>query len=289
MYHANLAVTMAAWFLKPRPATVWGIRGSLHDRAAFKRATRMLIRVGAWLSCCPDAIVFNSSAGAKMHRAAGYRIGRGVTISNGFDPGAWNASAAVRREVRSELGIGPEEPVVGSVGRYHHAKGSDLLFTMASRLRRSIDGVHIICVGRGMDPGNPQLPDSARLPRMHLLGNRDDVPRLLPALDVFVNPSRTEGFPNAVAEAMLSGLPCVATDVGDTRAILGDTGSVVPAADPLALAEAVLGWLRRTPEQRQHAGALARQRIVERYSQQRCTSSYEALYRRLAKAASGVS
>ena len=281
MYHANLAVTGSIWRLRCRPATIWGIRGSLHDPAIFRPRTRAFIRLGAWLSRRPDAIVFNSETGARMHAESGFCIEHSLTIPNGFCPAAYAGSAEDRDEVRRELGIGPDDPVIGTVGRYHHAKGSDLLLPLADRVARSVPGLHVLCVGRGMEASNLQLQVAYSGPRVHLLGDRDDVPRLLAAMDVFVNPSRTEGFPNVIAEAMLSRLPCVATDVGDTRSIVGDTGSVVMAGDLNGLADAVVRVLQYSCAERAAVGSAARERIVERYSQADCTSKYEALYARL--------
>jgi len=282
MYHANLAVSAVAMRLGGETKTIWGIRGSLHDRASFRPTTRFLIRVGGALSKLPDAIVFNSDKGARMHQEIGYRADCIVTIPNGFDARPFDGDNSYRDLIREQYCIGSNDVLVGSVGRFHYAKGSDLFVRMAGRVAKLVPRAHFLCVGRGMTAENSCLKDlivSAGIEhRFHLAGDRDDIPQLLSAMDVFVNPSRTEGFPNALAEAMLAGLPCVATDVGDTRKILTDSGSVIASGDISGLAKAVVEWSESSAEQRYAAGNVGRERIVRDYSLERCTERYLDLY-----------
>ena len=97
-------------------------------------------------------------------------------------------------------------------------------------------------------------------------------------MDVFVSASRSEGFPNALAEAMLAELPCVATEVGDTALVLDDCGTLAPVGDHMALGRAVAACLTKTAEEREEMGRRARQRVVDCFSMQRCVDAYERLY-----------
>ena len=114
--------------------------------------------------------------------------------------------------------------------------------------------------------------------RFHLLGPRDDVPRLLAALDILASSSYSEGFPNVIVEAMACGVPCAVSDVGDSRALVGDTGAVVPPGDAPALAEALGRLLDAGAGGRAALGAAARQRVEETYSLPRVAGRYESLY-----------
>jgi glycosyltransferase involved in cell wall biosynthesis len=118
-----------------------------------------------------------------------------------------------------------------------------------------------------------------------LLGERHDVPALAQALDLHVLPSLTEGFPNVVAETMLSSTPNVATDVGDAGLIVGDTGWIVAPGEPGQLAEAIArahrdwsgssaNWCER--------GLAARQRVVDNFSLGRMVGRYERVWERAA-------
>src|SRR6185436_19158853 len=108
---------------------------------------------------------------------------------------------------------------------------------------RSTPDAHAVLVGRGADPSNAILRTEMRAlgldGRVHLLGERLDLPAIVPGLDACVLPSLYgEGFPNVVAEAMACAIPCVVTEVGDAGQIVGDTGFVVQPADLPALTAA---------------------------------------------------
>src|SRR5207253_3772281 len=118
--------------------------------------------------------------------------------------------------------------------------------------------------------------------RLHLIGPRRDVPRLMAALDLAVSSSAYgEGFPNVLAEAMATGVPCVTTDVGDSSLIVGATGDVVPPRDPDALAAAMLRVIQQDPEARLARGRAARARIVEQFDLPVAVRRYESLYQSL--------
>jgi glycosyltransferase involved in cell wall biosynthesis len=98
-------------------------------------------------------------------------------------------------------------------------------------------------------------------------------------LDCLVSSSTTEGFPNVIGEAMASGVPCVATDVGDSGLIVGDTGSIVAVADASAMADAILALSSATTEDMAIRVARCRARILENFSLDRMVSDYVAFYR----------
>ena len=122
------------------------------------------------------------------------------------------------------------------------------------------------------------LEQSGIRQNFHLLGRRQDIPRLTAALDLATSSSCGEGFPNVVGEAMACGIPCVVTDVGDSALIVGKTGKVVPPHDPEALASAWKELLRLTPQVRQKLGNAARKRVETEYSLAAAARRYEALW-----------
>jgi glycosyltransferase involved in cell wall biosynthesis len=115
-----------------------------------------------------------------------------------------------------------------------------------------------------------------------LPGERDDIPDILRGLDCFVLPSLAEGISNTILEAMACGLPVVATDVGGNRELLepGVTGELVPAADPAALAEAILGYAA-DPLRARQAGRAGRELVERCFSMDSMTRAYRNLYDRL--------
>jgi glycosyltransferase involved in cell wall biosynthesis len=206
-----------------------------------------------------------------------------VVIPNGFDPAAWKPQRST--ELRRGLGLIDAHLVIGCVGRFNVAKDQGNFIAAAARIAAQREDCRFMLVGRGVEPGNTELIQwieaTGHAGRFLLLGERADVAACLGAMDVFVLPSRSEGFPNALGEAMAMGLPCVSTDVGDAAILLGDTGSVVAPRDPGALAEAALALAARPPEQRRQLGQRARERVLARFSLQQTSERFAALYRQV--------
>jgi glycosyltransferase involved in cell wall biosynthesis len=118
--------------------------------------------------------------------------------------------------------------------------------------------------------------------RCHLLGRRQDVPRITAALDVACSSSSYgEAWPLTIGEAMACGVPCVVTDVGDSALIVGETGRVVPPKSPEALANAWEEILTLDPHERARLGMTARRRIEDRFDLSDAVAHYERLYAEL--------
>lgn len=115
--------------------------------------------------------------------------------------------------------------------------------------------------------------------RVQLLDRRDDIPRLLSAIDVVALPSAWgEGFPNALGEAAAAGVPCVATDIGDSARVIGDNGKIVRPRDPEALAAALIDILALDPAQRQALGTSERQHIASNFERDAIAGRFSNLH-----------
>lgn len=286
MYHANLVTSLAMSGL--RTPVIWGIHHSLSDLASEKRKTRVVIRANAWLSRSPMRIRYVSTLAAKQHAQFGFSSRRALVIPNGYDTDKLVPDPAARAQVRRELGIDPDALVIGMVARVHPTKDHGNFLEAAARFLTEHPGTVFVLVGEGASDRNPPLRASIeRLglqPHVRLCGKRDDIPALDAAFDIATLSSRGEAFPNAVAEAMACGTPCVATDVGDAALIIGKTGVVVPPRDAAALSR---GWARLAslaqPE-RQALGLRARQRIIECFARKTIARRFVELYRELVTA-----
>jgi len=243
MYHADLLGGVVARLAGVR-ALAWGIRNSGADLRHGSRSARavawLCARLSRWV---PGVIIACADEAARRHREWGYDGDRLLVIPNGYDMAVWHPDAQARRQLRSEWGVPDDAPLIGSVARWNPLKDHDNLLRAFSLALQRQPGLRCVLAGPDMDAGNAAL---AALLRQHgvseqvlLLGRREDVPRILAALDVYVLSSRAEGFPNVVAEAMATGLPCVVTDVGDAARIVGDGGWVVPSRHPQALSAAL--------------------------------------------------
>lgn len=271
--------------LVQRTPVAWGIRCSRIDPS--KKQTLRLMRLSARISpVIPDRIFVNSEAGRVYHVSHGYAADKMCVIPNGFDTERYRPDAQTREAARAELGLLPDEPVVGIVARFDPHKDHATFFRAAGILHRSLSSARFLVVGREL-AGNPAVErwvDEAGIREQCIFtGQRGDAERLDNAMDVATLTSVAEGFPNAIGEAMACGVPCVATNAGDSAILIGDPARVVPVGDAEGLAQRWEALLRASPEARAQIGAAARDRIVERFSVEALTTRYEREWEALAQ------
>jgi glycosyltransferase involved in cell wall biosynthesis len=274
MYHGDLAALVALVLSGRRRQTrlVWSIRCSAMDWRDYGPGLALVVKACALLSGAPDVVTANSAAGLKSHLALGYRPRRAEVVANGIDVDEFRPDAIARRAVRSELGIPDDATVLAHVARVDAMKDHASFLTAMAAL----PDLSALLVGAGTE----NLPAARNVLR---LGRRHDVARLFAAADFVVSSSRFgEGFSNVLAEGMACGLPAVATDVGDAKLIVGDTGLVMPPESPEALAAAIRTLAAESATARAERGGKARARIVENFTMTRATQRYVDLYGSLA-------
>lgn len=285
MYRANLLAGLAARLARV-PHVIWGIRVSeLTTDMGVSRATIRLQALGARLSrSLPNRIVYVAQSARDRHERLGYSADRGVVIPNGYRVPA----KLPRDRLRSELRLPADALIVGTAGRFQPQKGFQALVEVGSMLAARDSRLHFVLAGKGVSPDNQELLGWVRAGGMagnfHLLGERTEMSALLAGMDVFCLNSIGEGFPNVVAEAMSVGVPCIVTDVGDSAYLVGDSGIVIPARDPQALARALTIMAGATPEVRRSYGDRGRERINACFAMESVATDYAELYRDLAGA-----
>ena len=281
-YHVNL-LGVVAGKLAGVPHIVWNIRCSNIEFDHYRRLTQWTVSLGARFSSFVDAIIFNSVAGKNVHRAWGYHNAKTMVIPNGISLDEFKPDYSARSSVRDELGLGRDMILIGLIARYHPMKDHAGFLNAAALLCRREPLVHFLLAGEGVDPNNSELSrlvyEKGLQGRIHLLGRRRDIARLTAALDIATSSSVSgEGFSNALGEAMACGVPCVATDVGDTADIVGDTGVVVPPRSPSALARGLSDMVDLGFQGRNALGQRARQRVEEKFSIPTMVEAYKSLY-----------
>lgn len=193
-------------------------------------------------------------------------------VYTGIEPGRFAPDVDARRVTRQELGWTEEEVVVGTIGRLMPDKGLMFLLDAAAAIVGTFPRVHFLIVGEG--PQRAELERRIRglnlADRVRLTGFREDVPRLLQTMDVFVLASLAEALPIALLEAMAAARPVVATDVGGVREAVvdGETGFIVPPRDAEALARATLSLLCDA-ERRRAMGERGRARVASTFTLER--------------------
>jgi glycosyltransferase involved in cell wall biosynthesis len=286
MYHGNLAATLAA-----RASNVrwhgWNVRCSPSPLLEKKWGTRSAVNLGAKLSPVADWIVYNSERGEAAHRERGFVSERALVIPNGFDCEALTPDALLRSTLRASADISDDHLVVGTLARWHPQKDYPSFIRCAAEVARRFPQARFVGIGHEVDWNNSDLRNQidglGLRDRFRLLSEVPDAGRHSAMFDVNVLASAFgEGFPNAIAEGMACGVPCVGTDVGDTAPIIGTTGRVVPPSDSRALATAICELLALSKEERARLGAAARARIVNDFSMQRNVAAYAKLFRSVA-------
>lgn len=270
----NLVAALLAPLL-PRTRLVWSLRTWL-DGAGPGLSARLCHWAEARLARVPDAVAVNSAAGRNAALARGFPGERHVVIPNGIDTLRFCPDRAAGAALRREWGGGEGNRLVGLAARLDPVKDHEAFLRASAQVARAESGVRFVCVGAGPLAGSlrARTRDLGLEDRLVWAGERADMPAVYNALDVCCLASRSEGFPNVLAEAMACGLPCVSTDAWDAAEIVGDAGLVVPKRDPGALAHALIRMLREPGR-----GEAARARILERYGLERLAERTTALLR----------
>lgn len=282
MYHGNIAALLLRNTLARQARLVWNVRHSVYDIADEKLGTRAMIRLGARWSRSVDAIVFNSAVSRAQHVCLGYGRERTQVVPNGFDVNAVRHREALRCTWRTRFNWQDRNVVIGMIARAHPVKDHVTLIHALRELRVEHPALRAVFVGRDVDtPGGAigrLIAEAGLGDVIQLVQETRDISGVLSALDIFCLSSRGEGFPNVLGEAMCHGLPCVASDVGGVRELLGDVGVIVRPGDAKQLASELSRLTSMSVDARKAMGSAARQRVVEKFSLGVSVKKFEAIW-----------
>jgi glycosyltransferase involved in cell wall biosynthesis len=267
IFHANLPALSSCQYPLLAAISVRGTKTVAVEQLPLARHSSMGLMLKRFVSRWLDAhVAVGEKAAREIERIARLRPGSLSVVHNGVP------DVQIRKRPRPASG-----PVIGSIARFERQKGLDVLISALPRLPEAT----LVLVGGG--PERASLEALARslgvLERVRLVDWTADARDYLGSLDVFVLPSRFEGFPLATVEAMLAELPVVVTDVGsNTEAVVdGENGLVVPADDVASLAKAVRTILADTAR-RQAMGKKGRARALAHFTDRAMANAFEALY-----------
>jgi glycosyltransferase involved in cell wall biosynthesis len=285
MYHGNIAASFSRLVLPRSVPIIWNIRQSLGTLSDERPLTRFVILLGAVMSPSTKGIVYNSRSAVAQHEKIGYRKNRTIFIPNGFDREIYSADLGRRAKVESSEGgnLRKGRFVIGHAARFHPKKGHDVLFTALKQVLDQGWDVQLVAVGRSVEASNRMLrrtiPQDIDEERYQLSGEEEDMAQFYSKLDLFVSSSKWgEGFPNVIAEAMMNGIVCVGTDVGESKSLIGNTGIVVPPNDSKALAEGIISVFQVGAERRSGMGMRAAKRISSEFGIAKIGHQYLNLY-----------
>jgi len=282
MYHADLLGGLAARLAGVK-AIGWGIHNSNLDADKTKLSTRAIVRLCAFFSPWLPRLILSCSEQARLiHIEKGYAAEKMVVVPNGFDLMRFKPDNTARHSVRKELGLMQDVLLVGLIGRFDLQKNHAGFFRAAGYLLEKMPSVRFLLAGKDIASANSSLlqmaKDAGVLENCHFLGLRDDMPRLMAALDVLASSSDGEAFPNVLGEAMACGVPCAVTDAGDSVVIVGDVGRSVAVGDMRGLAVAMQELLCLSPEEKQSLREKIRHRVLSHYEISQVVRDYEDFY-----------
>lgn len=205
-----------------------------------------------------------------------------ISLGNSIDFEKFDRVQISGEQARENIGLNARSFVFGTVGRLVPTKGNSYLIEAFIKVKKQISSAEMIFIGDGRlrNELQQQAVNSSYTDSIHFLGNRDNVPKLLKAMDVFVLSSIAEGMPRSLLEAMAAGVSCVATDVGGVREIIvgEEFGLVVPSKDPQALAKAMTAFAQMDKSKRDNMAERARQRVENTYCHKVLTEKLQNIY-----------
>jgi glycosyltransferase involved in cell wall biosynthesis len=278
MYHADLLGGFIGRVARIKKI-FWGVRNT--DVPIGSKATYFLAKLCGLLSnVLPNRIIAVADSAVSSHVKLGYSLDQFTVIPNGYEiPLSMNTELSIRN-VKLSLGVDDKVKLVGILGRYHQDKGQDIFLDIIEGI--NANNVKYLLIGRGCDSANEQLTTSLKqkglCKEVILVGATDNPLEYLQALDVFCLPSRTEGFPNALAEAILMGTRAIAFDVGDAQKLACSTVSFIPAGDKLAFKSKLIAALQSVQEFSAEDLDASREFVVANYSIKSISDRYLRYY-----------
>ena len=287
MYHADLIGGLASR-LAHGPVIIWSIYSSNLLPSNTNLLTKLIVlgcaKLSSWI---PDCIQYDSYQGKSYHGTIGFRESYSLVIPNGVDLREFKPDQQARQEIRREIGVTPETPIIGLIARFDPIKNHEGFIEAASHLHCHMPDVHFLMAGQSVDWTNPILKNTIEKYNLtnvfHLLGHRIDIPRITAALDLACLSSFSESFGIVLIEAMACSVPCVSTDCGEQALILGNKDWIIPIGDMEGLAAKWLAFFTLSENERRLIGEAGRARVMSQFELSAVVKQYENMYLNLVK------
>jgi len=285
--------------VRPHIVQTWLFAGNSYGRVAAREARVPVIvasercvdlwkagwqfAIDRFLCRWTDAVVVNSPAVRDFYVQHGLPAEKFAVIPNAVELPPEKPLCS-REELLKELGLPNDTKLLAVIGRLWPQKRIEDAIWAADLLKVIRDDVHLLVIGDGPERDRLlRFRDQVEITdRVHFLGHREDVPRILPHIDVLWSTSGYEGQSNAILEGMAYGRPIVATDIPGTRDMIvpGKTGFLFPVGDRAALAR-LTQQLLENPDLAKAIGRAARQFVAQHFSLEKMVAQFQDLYERL--------
>ena len=258
---------------------IWNIRYSKIQIGKAKLTTILIIKILAKLSYfLPKSIIIVSKKAKKIYHKEGYDKTKLKFIPNGYDLSILKESKIKKFKFEKQIKIKKQVPRIGYVARYDPLKDHANLINALSYIKSQNIIFFCVLVGSNINKNKFLNKEIKRLKLndcVKLMGPTKNVSKIMNWLNIHIQSSISEGFPNVVAEAMALKTPCVVTDVGDSSYIVGNTGWVVPPDNSIKLANAIIKAIKEIKTKKWNKRCdRARTRIKEKFSVSKMIDNY---------------
>lgn len=261
MYHANAISAFACLLSRKNVDLFWGVRHSLDDYQGEKISTKLAIQIGKCLNFIPKKVIHCSRKSQLQHEIFGYN----AVIKSVYIPNGYHFKELIKRDFSCS------KVIIGAAGRFHKAKDYKTLFLAAKSLKYRKLSFELRICGRNMLASNEELKSiilesGLSLTDVTLLGEVTDMVSFYSGIDIFVLSSKTEGFPNVLAEAAAQGCAVFSTDVGDAPYIINNSDHVVAICDAEDLSKRIYDFTRKSIEDKQQIAAATTDHVRKNFS-----------------------
>ena len=273
MYHSALITSIwKSFFLKKDIPLVWAIRCSNMDTKYYSYRLKTTIYGCKLISRYPNKIIYNSMTGARIHEELGFSQKGKKVIFNGIDTKRFKPRLNIREKLRKKYNIPKTSLVAVHVARVDPMKDHQTLFKAFKLTAEKIKNFYLVLIGKG-------TKEISCLPsKVIALGAIEDVSSLYNIADISVSSSSFgEGFSNVIAESMACGLIPVATDVGDAKNIIGESGFIVNPNSANELSNIFFKIYKLDKDRRKEIKLSSRKRIIKNFSVNLMKNSYKKL------------
>tara|TARA_X000000368_G_scaffold413273_1_gene401054 strand:- start:1 stop:1140 length:1140 start_codon:yes stop_codon:yes gene_type:complete len=287
LVHADFIGSIAAR-LAGIKKILWNVRYSNIQIDKSKLTTILIIKILAKLSyIIPEIIVIVSKKAKKIYESKGYDKRKLKFIPNGYDLSILKVGKSQKINFQKKTKIKKQTPLIGYVARYDPLKDHQNLLNALSLIRLKGKDFFCILVGSNINKNKILINKIKKLKLdnyISLLGPVNNVSKIMNLIDIHVQSSASEGFPNVVAEAMAHKTPCVVTNVGDSSYIVGQTGWVVPSNNPVKLAKSIETAFKEMGTKNWNKKCNgARERIKQKFSLSKMIKSYNKVWNNVYK------
>jgi glycosyltransferase involved in cell wall biosynthesis len=255
------------WCMPKEAKLIWGFRASNMDYSKYGKFSQFLFYLQKIYSKKVDKIVTNSVASLDFHKKNGFFMDKAVVVYNGIDIKKFKRDEQKKKNLKKKYNLSKKDITIGIVARIDYMKGYPILAKTAKKIFEEVDNIKLFVIGDGNKKIKKECEDilgEYNNKKFIWLGKRKNVKNFYNLFDIYVSSSLFgEGFSNSIAEAMACGVPCVVTDVGDSKTIVGDCGEVVKPNSWECLKKGIENILKKDLKK---LGECSRKRVVENFS-----------------------